>query len=60
MYKKLVQGSYDTWRHKCIYCYKLLSMFVNVRSYFEAYCLDCGIPIVTSDARIGSLLVSRR
>lgn len=51
MHKKLVPGPYGIWKHKCICGHKLPSTFLNGRSKLEAYCPDCGSPLVASDAR---------
>lgn len=51
MHKKLVPGPYGIWKHKCTCGHKIPSTFLNGRSKLEAYCPDCGSPLVASDAR---------
>ena len=51
MHKKLVPGPYGIWKHKCSCGKKIPSTFLNGRSKLDAYCPDCGSPLVASDAR---------
>lgn len=51
MHKKLVPGPYGIWKHKCTCGHKIPSTFLNGRSKLDAYCPDCGSPLVASDAR---------
>ncbi len=51
MHKKLVPGPYGIWKHKCTCGHKIPSTFLTGRSKLEAYCPDCGSPLVASDAR---------
>ena len=51
MHKKLVPGPYGIWKHKCTCGKKLPATFLNGRSKLEAFCPDCGSPLVASDAR---------
>lgn len=51
MHKRLVPGPYGIWKHKCTCGHKISSTFLNGRSKLEAYCPDCGSPLVASDAR---------
>lgn len=51
MHKKLVPGSYGIWKHKCTCGKKLPATFLNGRSKLDAFCPDCGSPLVASDAR---------
>ncbi len=51
MHKKLVPGPYGIWKHKCTCGQKIPSTFLNGRSRLEAYCPECGAPLVASDAR---------
>lgn len=51
MHKKLVPGPYGIWKHRCLCGHKIPSTFLNGRSKLEAFCPDCGSPLVASDAR---------
>lgn len=51
MHKKLVPGPYGIWKHRCTCGYKIPSTFLTGRSKLDAYCPDCGSPLVASDAR---------
>lgn len=51
MHKKLVPGPYGIWKHKCTCGKKIPATFLNGRSKLEAFCPDCGSPLVASDAR---------
>ena len=51
MHKKLVPGPYGIWKHKCTCGHKIPSTFLSGRSKLDAYCPDCGSPLVASDAR---------
>lgn len=51
IHKKLVPGPYGIWKHKCSCGKKIPSTFLNGRSKLDAYCPDCGSPLVASDAR---------
>lgn len=51
MHKKLVPGPYGIWKHICTCGKKLPATFLNGRSKLEAFCPDCGSPLVASDAR---------
>ncbi len=51
MHKKLVPGPYGIWKHKCTCGKTIPSTFLNGRSKVEAFCPDCGHPLVASDAR---------
>lgn len=51
IHKKLVPGPYGIWQHKCTCGHKVPSTFMNGRSKLDAYCPDCGSPLVASDAR---------
>lgn len=51
MHEKLVPGPYGIWKHKCTCGHKIPSTFLSGRSKLDAYCPDCGSPLVASDAR---------
>lgn len=51
IHRKLVPGPYGIFKHKCTCGHKLPSTFLTGRSRLEAFCPDCGSPIVASDAR---------
>ncbi len=51
MHKKLVPGPYGIWKHKCTCGKKIPATFLNGRSKLDAFCPDCGSPLVASDAR---------
>lgn len=51
IHKRLVPGPYGIWKHKCTCGKKIPATFLNGRSKLEAFCPDCGSPLVASDAR---------
>lgn len=51
IHKKLVPGPYGIWKHTCSCGEKIPCTFLNGRSKLEAFCPDCGAPLVASDAR---------
>ena len=51
IHRKLVPGPYGIFKHRCTCGHKLPSTFLTGRSRLEAFCPDCGSPIVASDAR---------
>lgn len=51
IHKKLVPGPYGIWKHKCTCGKKIPATFLNGRSKLDAFCPDCGSPLVASDAR---------